>query len=654
MRRIVGISLVCASMLCAENSVDIGSLVVEDVTTQVVEDISSDEIKSADLAETLMKHIPSINIVRRSGIANDIILRGSKKDNINVLIDDSKIYGACPNRMDPPTSHVLSNNVESVEVVEGPYDVENFGTLSGLVKVNTKEISKDLSGEVDLNMGSFGYRKGSFSVSGGNDNVKFLISASREFSNQYEDGDGKDFLEQQIAHSVATANRYSTTGLEAYEKRTLLTKLIFNIDDSSDISLSYNANRSDNVLYPNTPMDADHDNSNIYTLSYSKRDLGEYSKELNINYYYSDVDHPMSTTLRNNAVGSNYMTNNMKSSIWGAKVKNSLDLAGGELEFGADTSTRNWSGHYSNILNPYIRASISSADTQNVALFGKYEKSFGKFDLEIGSRFDDTSIDVTDETKRDRDFDSLNGYVFGTYNFNDTTKVFAGIGKSERVPDARELYFVNSGGAIVGNDDLDSVKNYELDLGFEKVFDSFSVKTKLFYSQLDDYIYNKAGTTFENVDAKIYGVEVSGYYLPFENFIVDYGVSYIRGKKDDALSGQSDTDLGEIPPLKANLSLTYDFGASQLITQVIASDRWDSYDADNGEQELAGYVVVNTKYNQKINKNLDVTIGVDNIFDKTYATTNTYNDITYVATGGTPVLLNDPGRYVYVNFKFSF
>ncbi|WP_293815956.1 TonB-dependent receptor plug domain-containing protein, partial [Thiolapillus sp.] len=89
-------------------------------------DISGKEVKSADLAEALAKKSASVSLVRRSGIANDIILRGQKKDNINILIDGGKIYGACPNRMDPPTSHILTNNIESVEITEGPYDVENF------------------------------------------------------------------------------------------------------------------------------------------------------------------------------------------------------------------------------------------------------------------------------------------------------------------------------------------------------------------------------------------------------------------------------------------------------------------------------------------------------------------------------------------------
>lgn len=58
--------------------------------------------------------------------------------------------------MDPPTSHVLSNNIESIEVIEGPYDVENFGTLSGNVIVKTKQPSKEVKGEINLGAASFG------------------------------------------------------------------------------------------------------------------------------------------------------------------------------------------------------------------------------------------------------------------------------------------------------------------------------------------------------------------------------------------------------------------------------------------------------------------------------------------------------------------
>ena len=42
------------------------------------------------------------------------------------------------------------------------------------------------------------------------------------------------------------------------------------------------------------------------------------------------------------------------------------------------------------------------------------------------------------------------------------------------------------------------------------------------------------------------------------------------------------------------------------------------------------------------------------MFDKVYNSTNTYQDIRYVEVGGDLILFNDPGRYGYVNLKYSF
>lgn len=650
MKKLISLSLITTAVLL--NASEVQTLetisVVETVNSTIVKDISAEQLKSADLAEALSKNVPSISIVRRSGIANDIILRGQKKDNINILLDDAKIYGACPNRMDPATSHVLSNNVQSVKIIEGPYDVENFGTLSGLVKVETKEPTKDVHGEINLNAGSYGYRKASATVSGGTDKVKLLVSTSTEESDQYKDGNGDNFSQQQITKGIATANQYIDKNKKAYEKKTLLTKGQFNINDDQEIKLSYTANRSDEVLYPTGTMDADYDDSNIYTVGYTARNLGNLSKELNLDYYYSDVDHPMSTKLRNNG-SATYMTAKYKTSIWGSKIKNSMEIADSLVTVGLDTSVRNWQGemYRTNVATGVTSMNstpLASTDTTNKAIFSKVEKSFGKLDLEAGARYDYTDVDSSSMLKEDKKYVGLNANIFGIYNVDEKMKYFAGVGKSSRVPDARELY------SSTGNSNLNDVKNYEADLGFDKTIGNFNIKPKLFYSVLKDYIYN-TGTSFQNIDAKIYGLDISGLYAMTDNLSLDYGVAYQRGKKDD---NANDKDLAEIPPLKANLALNYEIDKSKYTAEVIAVDRWDSYDSSAKEQELAGYALFNLKYANQIHKNFGVTIGVDNLFDKVYNSTNTYQDITYASVGSERVLFNDPGRYGYVNLKYSF
>ena len=649
MKRGLVLLSVVASAVLANDVIETPTINIEEkVNIKVVKDVSSDEIKSADLAEALMKNVPSVSMVRRSGIANDIIVRGAKKDNINVILDDAKIYGACPNRMDPATSHVLTNNIESVEVIEGPYDVENFGTLSGLVKVNLKEPSKEFSGDVNLNFGSFSYKKQSATVQGGNDYVRVLVSASNEESKPYEDGNGRNFLEQQQANGTPFPHQYSAAAKDAYEKQTLLTKLAFDISDNSELKLSYTANRSDEVLYPNTPMDANFDDSDIYTVGYTYKNLGDFSKELDLEYYYSRVDHPMSTRLRNRAGATNNVTNNMKSSIWGAKIKNGFELAQGYAKVGLDTSTRNWKGHMSNDINPLLSVSLPSTDTENRALFATYERSFGDLNIEVGARFDDTAIDTIGAGLRDRDYENFNANIFSSYKVGESSRVFAGVGTSSRVPDARELYYAGS-----GNDDLKETQNREIDLGFETMIADVNIKTKVFYSDLKDYIYNQQGVGFVNTDASIYGLDISGTAMLTDSFFIDYGVAYQRGEKDEALAGQTDKDLAEIPPLKGQIGFNYETDRSLINATVIAAKSWSNFDADNDEQELDGYAVLNLKYDYEINQNFDFTLGVDNVFDKAYATTNTYNDITYIGAGPTQ-LINEPGRYFYVNLRYSF
>ncbi|MDX4038319.1 TonB-dependent receptor, partial [Aliarcobacter skirrowii] len=398
------------------------------------------------------------------------------------------------------------------------------------------------------------------------------------------------------------------------------------------------------------------------TLGYTIRELGSFSKELNLDYYYSKVDHPMSTKLRNSGQ-TTYNTNHLKTSIWGTTVKNSLEVADSLVTVGLDTSVRNWRGsmYQTTVATGAITSMpynnrMYDTDTTNKAIFTKFEKTIGNLDIEAGLRYDYTDIDTQRPNVDDKKYTGLNGYLFTAYNFDEKNKVFAGIGKSSRVPDARELYQLGMGGteavAIANsksNPNLDQTKNYEIDLGFEKTIGNFNIKPRVFYSELKDYIYNSS--KFENIDAKIYGADLSGYYYFTDDLSLDFALAYLRGKKD---GNYIDKDLAEIPPLKANFALNYEYKKAKFKVEVITVDRWDSYDASAKEQEIAGYAVTNLKYTQELFKNFELTLGVDNLFDKVYNSTNTYQDIRYVEVGGEQILFNDPGRYGYINLKYSF
>ncbi len=688
MKKGIYLSLACSLWINAAE-VELETInVATKVDTEVIKDVSGEDIKSADLAEALFKQSPSVALSRRSGIANDIVVRGQRKDNINVTVDGTKVYGACPNRMDPPVSHILTNNVDYIEINEGPFNVEDFGVLSADVKIHTVKPEEEFEGEVNLGLGSWGYKKGAFSLSGGiTDNVKVLLSGSTETSEQYEDGDGNDFAEQidnYIADNVSgsmppsdadkklmsSAYQDAYRDMDAYEKKTLMAKLFWDITDNQELRLSYTANRSDDVLYPSSKMDALYDDSDIYNIEYIAKDLGKYSKELNLQVYQSEVDHPMSNKYRKSATMMGEMTHALTTKMQGAKLSNSYDMDNHTITAGLDYSKRNWDGRMYQGSVAGMKT-INDVDTKNVALFLKDKIKMDKFVLDLGLRYDDTEITSEHPNatlQPDNDYNELNGYILGTYNANESTKYYAGFGKSSRVPDARELYLIMMGGmgtpTFVGNPNLENTVNYEFDIGAEKKYENATVKAKAFYSMLDDFIaYNSTGTAdghnLENVDATIWGVELSGTYIATDSVYFDYGMSYQRGKKKDPLTGQSDTDMPEIPPFKFNGAVNYDYDETlALRAEVIASDEWTDFDADNGEQELDAYAVLNLKGTKKFGNHFELTLGVDNVFDTTYAVTNTYQDVTLLT--GTSVadsniiLMNEPGRYFYTNIKYKF
>jgi iron complex outermembrane receptor protein len=161
---------------------------------------------------------------------------------------------------------------------------------------------------------------------------------------------------------------------------------------------------------------------------------------------------------------------------------------------------------------------------------------------------------------------------------------------------------------------------------------------------------------YENVDATVYGLELSGTYIATESVYFDYGVTYQRGEKDTPLRGQIGTNMPEIPPLKFIGAINYDYDATlNLRAEVVAASRWDKADYENGEQELPGYAVLNLKGSKTFADHFELTLGVDNLLDKTYAISNTYKDLILLATPGNEVmLLNEPGRYLYANLRYTF
>jgi len=709
----------------------IAALATEPVTIQKItveasapkadsKSVTADEMvkfsRQSDLGEMLSQTLPEITHVRNSGVGNDIILRGFRKDNINVTIDDAKVCGACPNRMDPPAMHVSSAQIASVEVQEGPFDVTQFGSLGGKINVVTKDPEKGIHGEVSATLGSFDYRKLSTTLEGGNDSVQAVVGFSRETSGQYKDGEGRTLTEQTNFLAKSPAQKYDSayTDADAYERNNFWAKIVGNISHNQKLTLSYFGDRADDVLYPRYPMDAQVDDTDMFKAKYQLFNLSDFSDELKIEAYHSKVKHVMGTDFRNwdtstsftnPATGTSYVTTMedptvapVEATIKGASIENTLNVNSLKVSVGVDGSIRNWNGTKTmNVLSVdpsvgptmYPAAVTSSilpnVDTKNIALYAKASKSIGQYDLSGGARYDDTTINADQtlmSTVKDREYNNISANLMAKYNYSPMTNVFIGIGQSVRVPDAKELYWSTSATPIgsmtatsILHDNLDETINREIDIGAEHTAGNFHIKGTAFYSDLKDFIYQYKNSTvtttsgvqtlspWANIDARIVGFDLQADYLLNNEWRVESGMAYQKGtKKDvgqlDSLATtftQTDKDLAEIPPMKGRIALVFDSSINYMMAEWLGASG-QTIDSDNGEQDVAGYGILNLKYGHDFQNGFSLMTGINNFFNRTYAINNSYigNELITGLSTTDPLVLNEPGRSIYATVSYKF
>jgi iron complex outermembrane receptor protein len=258
------------------------------------------------------------------------------------------------------------------------------------------------------------------------------------------------------------------------------------------------------------------------------------------------------------------------------------------------------------------------------------------------------------------------GNVQLAYDFGKGISVFSGVGHTVRLPDPAERYFSLSGMGSdwVGNPTLRPTQNDELDWGVNYAGRRIQVRPTLFYSQLEDFIalhqqplinpvmsvMNMVARSYENVDARMYGGELTYSLGITRSLLLLGGASYTVGK-DTPRPGYNifSTNLAEIPPLKAQAELRY--GTRRFFGELcgLAVDAQNRVDADLGEQRTPGYFTMGGKAGLHTKK-LNFAAGIDNLLDRFY-----YEYLSFQRDPFRSGLkIPEPGRNIYLSISYGF
>lgn len=614
------------------------------------------ESPARDIGEALQS-VAGVDIVRKGAIANDIVLRGFQRDNLNVTIDGVRINGACPARMDPPAFHFDFAEVERVEILKGPYDITSPGGIGGSIEAVSKRPHSGFGSDVNITYGSFDLLNLSATASWGGAPFDALAGYAYKYSLSPRSGDGKRQTE-------VVNYRPEAIDSKAYEINTGWTKLGINHSDHLRSELGYTYQDAEHVLYPYLKMDADYDRTHRLSWNLKGTKLTRRLRELEARAYWDRVDHLMDDRLRLTAVGKprDYgMQTDASTMTAGAALGGKLALGPGLLETGIDYYRRNWDAVNRRAMytmaTPYTPLNmIPDVDVDNVGLYAGYAWPLAAtVTLKGGLRGDLTRVEagsantLTGSFGDSQDFSTLGGNLQLVWSPEKTLELFAGLGRGVRPPDPEELYIYLPGTPTWSGDPrLDPTVNHQADLGVKLSGDLGYVNLAVYYSRLTDYVnFTQLSPTvkgYQNVDATIYGGELSAQLvLPADLFLRGV-LSCSRGENRD-----THQPLAEMPPRQGQLALRYDNGTWFAEAAENFADRQTRVAPVLLESETPGWATTDLKAGVTLG-DWSVFGGVNNLFDRQYYSHLSYQRDPFATGSKVP----ESGRNLYLTVAWSY
>lgn len=690
---VIALVLVVVGQSAVAETVLLDEITVRGVQlAQTEESLTMREVRESparDMGEALQT-LPGLSLVRKGAIANDVVVRGLQGDDINVFLDGVRIHGGCPSRMDPPSFHFDFAEIDAIEVTKGPYDVENPGSLGGVINAVSREPDPGPGISASLTYGVADLVNASLKASHGGERFDMLAGYAYKYSLPPRSGNGKRITDIYPADSK---NRYRDDDVDsrAYSIDTLWVKGGYRMTDRARTELSYSYQDADHVLYPYLLMDADYDRTDRLNWTTTVDDHGPVLKQLSFQAWWNKVEHRMHDSYRVSSlptavISRDYsMQTDASTEIYGAKLQGSLELGPGTLETGVDYYLRNWDAV--NVAAGYRayepQSMIPDVDIDNAGVFAAYRwplneqwsvKAAGRLDhtrAEAGKLFETRLAALMQPYFAGKSLDSETAFTEASGNLQvswqaaDNLELFAGFGSGSRTPDPQELYInlqrfttpMNlTATNWLGNPELSSTRNNQFDLGARLSGDAWFVKATLFYSDMSNYVDIVAlpdpdgagplvsARSYRNVDATLQGGELSGQVaLPLDLYLSG-ALSYVRGDNED-----SDEPLAEMPPLTGNVSLRYDVDRWFVeVTERFAA-RQDRVADEFSETETAGWGVTDLKAGLNWRK-WEVAGGVHNLFDKFYYTHLSYQRDPFRSGVKVP----ETGAFTYVTIAYRY
>ncbi|MCG5265287.1 TonB-dependent copper receptor [Acinetobacter pittii] len=612
-------------VVTAQQGNDANGLIVHADPKQPIQPVPATD--GADYLQSIM----GFNSIQSGGTNGDVTFRGMFGSRIKILTDGTENLGACPNRMDAPTSYISPESYDRISVIKGPQTVQYANTGSAATVLFERQPEKLTSekpyrGQASVLLGSYGRIDHNVEAAIGDEKKYIRLNANRSESNSYQDGDGN-------------------TVPSAWKKWNADVALGFTPDENTWIELA--GGKSDGEsLYAGRSMDGSQFARESLGLRFEKKNITDVIKKIEGQVNYSYNDHIMDNfSLRQPELKHDHETHEMyldKSAMQvtrrtlNSRLAMTTEWNKWSLITGIDSQ---FNKHGGSMSSPKMNMPFSQdMRFQSYGAFGELGYQWSENSkLVTGARLDQVKIDAL-KLNVDRSETLPSAFIrLENQHPEHDVKSYIGLGYVERVPDYWELFSTahgNSGMLKPTFNDLDTEKTLQLDMGYQQQHGALNTWASAYVGLINDYIlmsYHNHPTSGEhdhgssfsagakNVDATIAGAEAGIGYQFTDHIQADLSAMYAWGKNTT-----DDKPLPQISPLEGRLNIRYvadKYNLGLLWRAVAEQNRVSLHQGNIVGYDLKpskGFSTLSLNGSYNLRKDIDVSVGIDNVLDKTY------------------------------------
>ncbi|GGK56453.1 MULTISPECIES: TonB-dependent receptor domain-containing protein [Flavobacteriaceae] len=657
------------------NEILVAANPLQDISQSVVINDTEKRISQPRSVGHLFKEIKGFGITKKGAYASEPVFRAFKYEQLNIQYDGGmKVLNACPNRMDPITTHVIPEEIEKIEIVKGPFTVrfgQNFGGIINLVSKNPTKGKHGFHGSIEG-----GYESNGNNLVMGASALYVEDKFDVHLNGSYRDfGDYKDGNGTKVPASFKTTDYSLRIGINPTEKQRF--------------QLSWRQSFGRDIDHAGLPMDSPFDDSFLAGIDYKINAISQKIASFSVKIFHSYVDHLMTNKDRPSFKMTG-ASSPVESWTTGGKIELVLlPTENARIYTGIDANLIDRAGDRTRIVKiingtmlptpkTFVDKIWQDASLNDIGVFAEGNfKIVDNTSFTAGIRADFIATSLNDPAP---DFEALYG---GSIEDETEVNVSANtsikyqkngfqtqlaVGRGIRTASMIERYINHFAVGVdpyeyVGNPNLKPEINNQIELSIVKKFETIEIGASVFHSFLEDYISAIVKTSiprkfmptnppvfakqFINLDkASQTGVEFSFNVKASDNLTFTSDVSYTQAENKDF-----DEPLAHIPPFMANLRVKYEVDNYWFTLNSRLVARQDRISSTFMEEETPGFGTLDFRAGYTPFKGVSIGVAVLNMFDKNYYE---HLNFSYKNSNTLSGRIYEPGRNFTTYLKYQF